>query len=137
MSRRDVLAGTLNRLMRTPSRTKAIARIRERRGEDGREDLEQGLLNESVEHRGEAQHPYALPIRFGNLHTPDGLRDVRAAEQLFPDARPVLAAIAHQVVDRHAVDARCSAVAHHARVGGDKVLSLHDLLDEGQSLVPA
>jgi hypothetical protein len=49
----------------------------------------------------------------------------------------MLTAIGHQVVDGHAVDAWCPAVAHHARVRGDEVLSPHDLLDEGQSLVSA
>src|SRR5579859_2464828 len=137
MACRDVRAGTLDRLMRAPTRSKAEARVREGRVEDGREDLEEGLLNESVEHRGDAQHPHALPIRFGNLHAPDGLRDVRAAEQLLPDTRPVLAAIGHQVIDGHAVDAWCPTVAHHARVCGDEILSPHDLLDEGQSLVSA
>jgi hypothetical protein len=49
----------------------------------------------------------------------------------------VLTAIGHQVVDRHAVDSRCSAVTHDACVCGDEILSPHDLLDEGQSLVSA
>jgi hypothetical protein len=49
----------------------------------------------------------------------------------------MLAAVGHQVVDRHTVDAWCPAVAHYARVCGDEILSPHDLLDEGQSLVSA
>ncbi len=60
-----------------------------------------------------------------------------AVEQLLPNARPVLAAVRHQVVDGHPVDARSATVAHHARVRGDQILSPHDLLDECQSLVPA
>lgn len=65
------------------------------------------------------------------------MRDVRAAEQLLSETRPVLAAIRHQLIDGHPVDARCPAVAHDARMCGDEVLSPHDLLDEGQSLGPA
>ena len=45
--------------------------------------------------------------------------------------------VRHQVIDGHAVDARCSVVTHHPRVCGDEILPPHDLLDERQTLVPA
>jgi hypothetical protein len=51
-----------------------------------------------------------------------GMWDIRTAEQLLSDPRPVLAAIGHQVVDGHPVDARSPTVAHHARVCGDEIL---------------
>jgi hypothetical protein len=47
MAHRDVVAGTLDRLVRAPARAKAVARVREGRVEEGREDLQEGLLDES------------------------------------------------------------------------------------------
>ena len=71
--------------------------------------------------------PFQLPI-------PCVEQNVSAAEQWLSDPRPVLAAVGHQIVDRHAIDARCPAVAHDARVCGDEVLSSHDQLNARQSL---
>ena len=98
--------------------------------------MQDGLLNEAVEHCGDAQRPLPLAVRFGNVHPPDRLRNIRPAAQLLPDARPVPPAIRQQLVDRHPVDARCPIVVHHTRVRGDQVLSPHHLLDECERLVP-
>jgi hypothetical protein len=89
---RALHAAALRHVNRVTCRSAGQSR---RRKPHRREDLEQGLLNESVEHRGDAQHPYALSVRFGNLHVPDRVRDIRAAEQLLSGSRPMPAAVGH------------------------------------------
>ena len=91
MSRLHVLASPVHRLVRAPPRSEAEAAVREARIEDGVQDLEQGLLDQSVYHRRDAQQPDPLACWLGDLHPQHRLRLVAAVEQLLPDSRPVCA----------------------------------------------
>src|SRR6186997_1941422 len=85
MSRRDMLAGAEHRIVRSSPWPKAEAAVRERGIEQGLQDLKQGLLNQSVEHRGNAQRSHPA-VRLGNFHAPNGLGLILAAEQFLPHA---------------------------------------------------
>jgi hypothetical protein len=80
-----------------------------------RHDLKQGLLQQSVEHRGDAERPYPLPSGLRDFHLPHRLGMVRAAPQFLADAQPMLAQVRIELVYGHPVDARCTCVALHAR----------------------
>jgi hypothetical protein len=127
---RDVRAGTADRAVRAASRAEAEAAVRKRGVDEGRQDLEEGLLNESVEGGGNPQRPHALPARLRNSYAPDRLRLIATAEEFLPDTRPVLTTKRHQVVDGHPVDAGCACVLHHARIRGEHVLPPQRLLEE-------
>ncbi len=121
--------------MRAPSRPKAVTVGRERRVEDGRQHLEQGLLDHPVQHRRDAEPPYpASGLR--DLYPPYRLRLVPAAQQLFPNAWPAFPAVRLQHFDGHPVYPWCTAVRHYPRMGRDQVLAAQHLLHELRSLVP-
>jgi len=65
----DIASGSPYGVMCPPPRAISIARFREVWVEDGREDLQQCLLEEAVEHCRNTQVPHAT-IRFGYLHPP-------------------------------------------------------------------
>ena len=95
----------------------------------------QRLLDHPVQHRRDAERPHpATGLR--DFHPSHRLWLVRAAEQLLPDARPVLAAVALECFDGHPVDARGTAVRHHPRVRRRHVLAAQHFVDETPSLVP-
>lgn len=122
--------------MRAAFRTKAKAGVREAGIEDRGQYLEQGLLDQAVQHRRDAQHPHAFPIGLGYLYLPHRLGDVRAAEQLPPDAWPVLTTEVGQIIDAHAVNARRSLVRTDTLIRCEQVFSLHHLLDQNRRKVP-
>ncbi len=130
VTRRHVLPSAEHRAMSTAARTEAEAVVREGRVEDGRQHLQQGLLNRPVQHRRDTEHPHTLPVRLRDLDPKHRLGTVAAAEQLLPDPRPVLAAVRHQLVHGHPVDARCPAVPHHTLVGCQDVLTAQRFLHE-------
>ena len=69
-----------------------------------REYLRDGLLDESVQHRGNAQGA-GLPVWFRNFHAPHRLRRVGARNQLGAQDRPVVSEVLGEFIDCHAVDA--------------------------------
>jgi hypothetical protein len=73
------------------------------------DDLSNGLLDEPVEHRGNAQQAHA-PVRLGDLHAAHRLGAIPPRLQLRADLRPVLFEVARQRINTHAVDARCALV---------------------------
>src|SRR5438552_2573099 len=94
MTRRHVLAGTQDRVLRAATRPKAEAFRREGRIKDRLQYLEQGLLDQPVQHRRNAQRPYSSTIRLGDFHLPDRLRNVPSLEQFLTDACPVRLTVA-------------------------------------------
>jgi len=77
-----------------------------------RYDVRDGLLNETVQHRGNAQGT-GLPIWLWNLHTLDRLRLVLARLQLRAYLQPVVSEVLWQFIDCHAVDTRRAFVLAH------------------------
>src|SRR5207249_2899292 len=67
MTRRHVLAGVLDCPVSTPSRTEAVARIREGWIEDGLQNLQESLLDHPVDHRQNGGFKLHLPQRVFGL----------------------------------------------------------------------
>lgn len=131
-----MLPRAANRVVGAAARPEAEALGREVRIEDGLQDLKQGLLDQSVQHRRNAQRPYAFPVRLGDLHLPDRLRAIFSAEQFRPYAGPVQPAVVHELLDGHPVDARSATVLHYPLVRREQVLASHHLFDERCRRVP-
>src|SRR5216684_2283248 len=115
----DVVAGRnvrlrlRHRLMRRAPRPKAEAMLGERPVPVGLQHLHHRLLDEAVEHRRNAERPFAARcLRY--LHSPYRLRLVSAVEQLRPDRGPVLLQIGRQVLEGHPVDAWSALVGLHS-----------------------
>jgi len=85
--------------------------------------LHHRLLDEAVEHRRDAKRPSAAR-RLRYLHPPHRLRFVGAFKQLFPDRGPVFLQVMRQVIDTHAVNARCTLVAPYSRQCLPQILTL-------------
>lgn len=86
-------------------RAKAVAVCVEVRFPVRTDDLCDGLLNESIHHRRNAQRA-GFTIALGNVHTLDRLRAIAARFQLAAQFRPVVFEMVRQFVNGHTVDAR-------------------------------
>src|ERR1019366_5056627 len=131
-----VFVGAEHGSVLTSSRSEAEAAFREGRFENGLQYLGHRLLNHPIHHRRNAQRPSALTVRLRYFYPPDRLGYVGAVEYPLPYLFPVLAAIRHQVLNGHPVDARCPAVSHHTLIRLEHVLASQHLLDEFLLLVP-
>ena len=94
------------------SGTESVAVMAEQRLEDRRHRLQQQLLDEPVQNRGDPQHPYT-PARLGDFHSPDGRGDVGPVQQLGPDLIPVGFQVFLQIGGFHPVNARSAVIGHH------------------------
>ena len=74
--------------MGAPARAEAVARFGKRRTNQRLQDLQQGLLNQTVGHGRDAQFLLAAP-GFGNLHPAYWRRPVASRLQFFPYPGPV------------------------------------------------
>ena len=100
----DVVLRALHRLMGRASGSEPVARIRETTVPVPLQHLHYGLLDEAVEHRGDAERTNAAR-HLRDLHAPYQLRCVAAVEKPGPDLRPVVLQVIAQVIDGHTVDA--------------------------------
>lgn len=96
-------------LMRRTVGAKSVAAVVEVGFPLRRDHLGNGLLDETIEHRRDAERALR-PVRLRYFHAPDRLRAVRPRHQLRANLRPVLFQVLRQFIDRHAVDARCALV---------------------------
>ncbi|MNJ56854.1 hypothetical protein D3C77_524180 [compost metagenome] len=122
--RRHMAAGCFYSLMSASARTKTVAVVREQRVEDGRELLQQGLLDQAIHDVGNTQLPCSA-FGFGDFNGAHTLRVVLTGQQPSLEDRPILLHVVRQLVDRHAIGTRCALVADHSlirtlEVGGCK-----------------
>jgi len=102
------------------ARAEAIAVVGEAGIEQRLQDLQQGLLDEAVQHGGDA--PLALaPSRLRDELLFDRLWLARAREELPSDPRPVLLEPVRQLIHRHRVDAGAALVLPHSLERGEHV----------------
>src|SRR6187455_1382426 len=103
--------------------SKPVAVFRERRVPAALEDLQDRLLDQAIQHGGDAElaHP---AVRFGEFDTPHRLRLVSPVEQLFPDDRPLLTQVVPGLVDGPAIDAGASLVGADSMPRFFEVLSV-------------
>jgi hypothetical protein len=89
--------------------SKAEARFRESGIEDRREDLQDGLLDQTIDHVGYTEVPLTA-IRFGNRLPPGRSRLVSPFQELPPEFRPLRPEGFRELVQGDAIGARGSAV---------------------------
>src|SRR5215475_1402243 len=111
----DVRLRPAHRLLRAPPRTKAIARIRERRLKKRLQDLMQCLLDQPIYHRGYSKCAY--PARgLGDIHSTYCTRQVAASKQCLLHAWPVHLEPALKLGHRELIDPRSAFVLDHSLV---------------------
>src|SRR3990170_386922 len=126
----QVGSGRHNRAMAPSPRTEAVTALAEVGIEDGGQHLQDRLLYQPVQNRLDAQQACPLPVRLRDLYPSYRLGNVRLAEQLLPDPRPVLLQVWRQGFDRHPVDPRRSPVGPDALEGFHQVLTAQHLLQK-------
>src|SRR5258707_15811785 len=108
---------------------KPVAVFRERRVPAALQDLQDRLLDQAIQHGGDAElaHP---SVRFGDLDSPYRERLVSPVQQLFPDGWPVLTQVVPGLVDGPAIDAGASLVGADSMPRHFEVLSFAHLLHQ-------
>src|SRR3954469_14342483 len=106
-----------------------VAVFRERRVPAALQDLENRLLNQAIQHGGDAELAHSS-VRFGDFDSPHRLRPVSPVEQLFPDGWPVLTQVVLGLVDGPAIDAGTPLVGADLMPRIFEVLSFANLLHQ-------
>src|SRR5262249_23678188 len=83
------------------SRSKTVAVVGERRVPPPLQNLHHRLLDETIQHRGDAELSRPA-VRLGDFHPPHRLRLVGPTQQLFSDRWPVLLQVAGDSADARA-----------------------------------
>ena len=121
---RNVAPRRLHGLVRVASGTKAVARHGKLRIEQRLQYLIERLLNQTVQHRRDAQSANpALRLRY--LHLAHRLRLIYARQQVLSYPRPVPLKPGLELGDRQSIDSRRSFVLHHALIGTEQVVAFH------------
>jgi len=116
-------------VVRPSARPEAVTRLREGGIETRLQDLQQGLLDEPVEHRRDAKLALAS-AGLRNRDPPHRLWLVAFRDKLFAQTRPVHLEEGGQFLHRHPVDAGTSLVLPNTFQRGQKVRSFDDLLHQ-------
>src|SRR5262245_44024018 len=107
-----------------------VAVLRERRVPAALQDLQDRLLDQAIQHGGDAElaHP---SVRLGDLDSPYRQRLVSPVQELVPDGGPVLTQGVPGRVDGPAIDAGAALVGADLMPRDFEVLSLAHLLHQG------
>ena len=127
VARGNVLLRLGHRLMSGTSRSEAVAMLGERRVPLLLKNLQQGLLDQSVDDARYAELSDPA-VRLGDFDPFDRLRLVGSREQLRPNAWPVLTQVILGVVDGHPIHARTALVLSNAFPRSYEILSVAHLL---------
>jgi hypothetical protein len=117
-------------------RSKAVAVLGKRRVPPLLENLQHGLLNQSVD---DARHAELSDpaVRLRDLDPFDRLRLIGSLQQLGPNVWPVLTQVILGGVNGHPIDARTALVASNALPSSFEILSitylLHELFRQGRT----
>ena len=84
-----------------------------------------GLLDKSVQHGGNPEHPLAV-IGIWNLHATHRLRWIPSGQNVGFDVGPVVHQVLGQLIDAHAVDARRAFVPAHLSQGSSQVVAFEN-----------
>src|SRR5262249_37522580 len=101
----DILLRLCHRLMSRPSRPEPVAAIGECPVPPPLQNLEYRLLDESIQHRRDAQFSDTSPVRFGDSPPSHRLGFESPVQQLSPDSWPVLFQVVLHPDDSHLADA--------------------------------
>jgi hypothetical protein len=102
-----------HRVVRTASRTKAVAVFGERRINDALQDLQQGLLDQPIHHRRNPQFAHAA-IGLRDLDAAHRQRPVAAIEQGFPNPGPVRSQVVRRLGNRQPIRPSTAAIGFDA-----------------------
>ena len=119
-----VLLRATQRLMRIPSRSKAVARVREGRLKDRLQHLMQRLLDQAIHHRRNAQRAHPA-LRLGNVHAAHRHRPVLARQQSGSNRRPVSFQMIFELRHSDCIDSRCAFVLDHPLIREHEVAAFH------------
>jgi hypothetical protein len=125
----DIGLRLCHRLMRRTLRPEAVAVLGERRVPSLLQNLQQRLLDQSIDDTGDAEFSDTA-VGFRYLYPPDWLRPVGSAEQLRPDIWPMLTQVTLGIFDGHPIDARSAFVASHALPRAHEIFSFAHLFHE-------
>jgi len=114
-------------LMGRASRSEAVTVLRKRRVPALLQNLQQGLLDQSVDDTRHAELSDPA-LRLGDFDPFDRLRLVGSIEQLRPNAWPVLTQVVPGVADGHSIDARTALVLANVFPRSYEILSIAHLL---------
>src|SRR5208337_787495 len=118
-----------HRLMGRTPRSEAVTMLRKRRVPPLLQNLQHGLLDQSVDDARHAE--FSDPaVRLGYFDPLDRLRLVGSVEQLRPYAWPVLTQVALGVLDGHPINASAALVPSNASPRTSEILSVTHLLHE-------
>jgi hypothetical protein len=90
--------------------------------------LQHRLLDESIQHRGDAQLSHSS-VRLGDFNPPHRLRLVGPVQKLYSDGWPVLFQV-RDTADGHPIDARTTVVGLHPLYCVLQILSFNDFLHQ-------
>src|SRR6201993_2653636 len=108
------------------SRSEAVAMLGKRRVPLLLQNLQQGLLDQSVDDARDAELSDPT-VRLGNFDPLDRLRLIGSFEQLRPNAWPMLTQVVPGVVDGHPIHASAALVASNAFPRSYEILSVAHL----------
>src|SRR5262249_2407297 len=129
VARSDVLLCLSHRLVGGLVRGKGIAVLGERWVRPLLENLQQGLLDQSIDDARDAELSDPA-IRLGDFGPLDRLRLVGSREQLRPDVWPVLTQVGLGALDGHPIDARATSVTANSFPRSYEVSSVAHLLHQ-------
>ena len=109
--------------------SKAETRLGKVRIEDRRENLQDGLLDQSFLDIGNAQQPLAA-IRFRDGFTPSRFRPVRPIEELLSKLRPQGTNVLGELLQRDTIGPGGSVVRFHLLPSLLHVFGIYDLLHQ-------
>jgi hypothetical protein len=111
------------------ARPEAVARFGERRINQRLQDLQQGLLNQSIGHGRYSQFPHATP-GLGDLHPAYRLWPVTTRLQIFPDPGPFGLEILGRGFDRQSIHPSTAAIGLDAFPRPDQIRSRERLREQ-------
>ena len=100
-------------ILRTASQSEAVAVCGKRRIDEGLQDLQQGLLDQTIRHRRNPQFAHAA-TGFRDLHTAHRRGPVTAVQQGFPYLGPVLFQVNRSVGNRPSIHPSTAAIGPDA-----------------------
>src|SRR5262249_602906 len=109
------------------ARSESVAVLGKRRVPAFLEDLQQRLLDQTIDNTRDAEHSDPA-VRFGDFDPQDRLRLIGPLEQLFPQSWPGLPTVAQARVDGHAIAARTPLVLPNALPRSFEVIPVAHLL---------
>mgnify|MGYP001254055630 CR=1 FL=1 len=126
----NVPLGLSHCLMSGSSWAKPVTMRGESRVPVALQDLQQRLLDETIQHSRYAELSHSVAIRLGDAYSLYRLRSVGSVQQFLTEGRPIIPQEAWQFIDGHPVDSRTPSVCLNSFQRFLQICSLADLLHQ-------